>query len=181
MASNAPVMPEHHAGTDFESAAANGAKPAGSLGPTLRTEQMPLAEPESRSLDEIERDTGIPPVKSDSDDDRENLRLIRWARREAPELLEILKSAYLTGARALPALLTAAYNRIVKPPRTVPDSAPPSDASLKLRDVEREHLRKVLADSRTVAEAARRLGIDTATLWRKRKRYRLMDGPGPRT
>jgi transcriptional regulator of acetoin/glycerol metabolism len=31
----------------------------------------------------------------------------------------------------------------------------------------------VLADSRTLEDAAMRLGIDVSTLWRKRKRYKL--------
>jgi len=45
------------------------------------------------------------------------------------------------------------------------------DADLSLKEVERRHIEHVVADSQTLVEAAARLGIDTATLWRKRKRY----------
>jgi DNA-binding NtrC family response regulator len=49
--------------------------------------------------------------------------------------------------------------------------APP--AELSLEEVERRHVRKVLASSTTLEEAAARLGIDPTTLWRKRKRWGL--------
>jgi NtrC-family two-component system response regulator AlgB len=42
-----------------------------------------------------------------------------------------------------------------------------------LEDVERAHVQRVLAESATLEEAATRLGIDSTTLWRKRKRWRL--------
>ncbi len=42
---------------------------------------------------------------------------------------------------------------------------------LPLERLEELHIRRVLAFARTLDEAANVLGIDTATLWRKRKRY----------
>lgn len=54
-------------------------------------------------------------------------------------------------------------------PQTGPRALPEPSASLE--DVEREHIRRVLADAVTLEEAADTLGISVATLWRKRKRY----------
>lgn len=76
------------------------------------------------------------------------LTLVQWARREAPELLHALMKAFIT-------------------------EHPSTGGSAKLRDIEREHIKRVLAASRTVHEAAEKLGINDATLWRKRKRYKL--------
>jgi NtrC-family two-component system response regulator AlgB len=42
-----------------------------------------------------------------------------------------------------------------------------------LEELEVEHIRRVLAASKSLDEAARKLGIDPATLYRKRKRYGL--------
>jgi NtrC-family two-component system response regulator AlgB len=40
-----------------------------------------------------------------------------------------------------------------------------------LETIEREHIFRVLANAPTQEEAARILGVDISTLWRKRKRY----------
>jgi two-component system, NtrC family, response regulator AlgB len=41
----------------------------------------------------------------------------------------------------------------------------------RLKDFEREHILRALAENHTLEEAAASLGIDASTLWRKRKRY----------
>ncbi len=58
----------------------------------------------------------------------------------------------------------------------LPDAvlAPPAPRSADaLEDVERAHVREVLAESATLEEAASRLGINVTTLWRKRRRWGL--------
>jgi NtrC-family two-component system response regulator AlgB len=56
------------------------------------------------------------------------------------------------------------------------DGAPIANCP-SLADIEQRQIALVLSESSSVAEAAARLGIDPATLWRKRKRYGL---PRPR-
>ncbi|AKQ69915.1 Response regulator of zinc sigma-54-dependent two-component system [Myxococcus hansupus] len=45
-----------------------------------------------------------------------------------------------------------------------------------LEDIEREHVLRVMASAPTLDEAARVLGIDASTLWRKRKKYESGEG-----
>jgi NtrC-family two-component system response regulator AlgB len=42
---------------------------------------------------------------------------------------------------------------------------------VRLGEIEEEHIRRVLASARSLQEAADILGIDQATLWRRRKQY----------
>ena len=44
---------------------------------------------------------------------------------------------------------------------------------ISLDELEREHIRQVIAKTKNLGEAARVLGIDAATLYRKRKRWRM--------
>jgi len=48
-----------------------------------------------------------------------------------------------------------------------------SEIRRSLSEVEREHIQRVLIYAQTLEEASAILGIDPATLWRKRKKYRL--------
>jgi NtrC-family two-component system response regulator AlgB len=54
-------------------------------------------------------------------------------------------------------------------------SAPPADpapgAMISLEALEELHIRRVLAGTKSLDEAAEVLGIDAATLWRRRKKY----------
>ena len=43
--------------------------------------------------------------------------------------------------------------------------------AMTLDQLEAEHIRRILAVTSTIEEAATRLGIDPSTLYRKRKRY----------
>ncbi|MBI5015697.1 MAG: sigma-54-dependent Fis family transcriptional regulator [Deltaproteobacteria bacterium] len=51
-----------------------------------------------------------------------------------------------------------------------PPPGPSLGGTFTLEEIETEHLRRVLARSATLDEAARELGIDASTLWRKRRR-----------
>jgi len=59
----------------------------------------------------------------------------------------------------------------------LPGNLLPSDSSPRLGDkvslekIEEEHIRRVLAATKSLQEAADVLGIDQATLWRRRKKY----------
>jgi NtrC-family two-component system response regulator AlgB len=62
------------------------------------------------------------------------------------------------------------------PSRIVPDGAAATSrvelgGACTVEDVEREHVLRVLSKTASLEEAAKTLGIDASTLWRKRKRY----------
>jgi NtrC-family two-component system response regulator AlgB len=44
---------------------------------------------------------------------------------------------------------------------------------VSLEKIEEAHIRRVLAGAKSLQEAAAVLGIDQATLWRRRKKYGL--------
>jgi NtrC-family two-component system response regulator AlgB len=82
--------------------------------------------------------------------------------------MHLLKAAYLAGQNESLATQTAAFELLVKPGSGAREQASPT-----LKELEREHLERVLTETRTVEEAAQKLGIAASTLWRKRKRYNL--------
>jgi len=59
-----------------------------------------------------------------------------------------------------------------------PQETTPAPSRTSLDEIEREHIARVLADSRTLQQAAMTLGINLSTLWRKRRRYKLDQFPG---
>jgi two-component system, NtrC family, response regulator AlgB len=110
----------------------------------------------------------------------------RSAGRSAPELSKSAQEALL--AYAWPGNIRELRNEmeraIVLSPVSVLEPAafssriagqpvllPQLGGDFSLDDLEREHIRRVLARSATQEDAARILGIDVSTLWRKRKRY----------
>jgi two-component system, NtrC family, response regulator AlgB len=50
---------------------------------------------------------------------------------------------------------------------------PTVSPAASLEEIEKEHIIQVLAETPTLEDAAARLGINTSTLWRKRKRYKI--------
>ncbi len=75
------------------------------------------------------------------------------------------------------ALLLAGDGRIeaahLPPPMTRAEQPGSEAALLSLEAVEKEHIRRVLSIAEDYTQAARILGINSATLWRKRQRYKL--------
>lgn len=57
----------------------------------------------------------------------------------------------------------------LKPSERVPEAGDP----ITVEELEMTHIRRVLASSRSIEEACRVLGMDSVTLWRKRKKYGL--------
>jgi len=80
--------------------------------------------------------------------------------RNAIERAVILSPAQILQPQAFP-------ERIAQTATTVPQLG----ADFTVEQVEREHILRVLARTRTQEEAAHLLGVDASTLWRKRKKY----------
>ena len=78
--------------------------------------------------------------------------------RNAIERAVILTPAQVLGPEAFPARIAA-------------EAGPALGGDVTLDELEREHILRVLARAESADEAARILGIDASTLWRKRKKY----------
>ena len=80
--------------------------------------------------------------------------------RNAMERAIILWPAPILGPEALPARIAPQGG-----------SRPRLGGDFTLEDIERDHIHQVVSRTATQEEAARILGIDPSTLWRKRKKY----------
>jgi len=99
------------------------------------------------------------------------LRNYRWPGnvRELRNVIEralILSPGERIGLEHLPAALSAGASAVVA-------SGAPAQAGdpISLDKLEESHIRRVLARTKSLEEAADMLGIDVATLWRRRKKY----------
>ncbi|MGH1449335.1 MAG: sigma-54-dependent response regulator transcription factor AlgB [Pseudomonadaceae bacterium] len=133
--------------------------------PPLRDRQddiVPLAE---RFLSRFVKDYSTP-AKALSDEAREALRSYAWPG-NVRELLNVMERASiicpdkLVGANHLGLSGSAATN------------APRIGAEMSLEELEKAHIATVLANSETLDQAAKTLGIDASTLYRKRKQLAL--------
>jgi two-component system, NtrC family, response regulator AlgB len=82
--------------------------------------------------------------------------------RELRNLIEraaILCKTDRIGSESLPLKMTSAT------------AVPKIGGAISLAKIEEEHIRRVIAGSKSLQEAADTLGIDQATLWRRRKQY----------
>jgi NtrC-family two-component system response regulator AlgB len=92
------------------------------------------------------------------------LRQYHWPGnvRELSNVIEraaILCRADHVGIESLPAILIES------------DSGPKIGDPVTIENIEEQHIRRVLATAKSLQEAADILGIDQATLWRRRKKY----------
>jgi NtrC-family two-component system response regulator AlgB len=112
--------------------------------------------------------------------------LTRKSHRNAPELSEAAGQALVNylwpgNVRELRNAIERAvilWPAQVIEPAAFPDriavaasSSPQVGGRYTLEEIEREHILRVLAGGDRLEEAARILGVDTSTLWRKRKKY----------
>jgi NtrC-family two-component system response regulator AlgB len=133
----------------------------------------------------------VPPLRERSEDIVQLARRFvvfaaRGARRPIPELSPAAEQALLSypwpgNVRELRNAVERAvilWPAQVIEPAAFPEriaahatSRPRLGADYSVEDIEREHILRVIARVPTLEEAARILGIESSTLWRKRKRY----------
>jgi len=136
-------------------------------------------------------EVSVPPLRERRDDILPLARhftafFARAARRPVPELAADAEAALLRYEwpgnvrelrNAIERAVVLMEGRVLDAsmlPRKVadaPEAGPGLGGDVSLDDVEREHIRRVLLRTASLEDAARILGIDPSTLWRKRKRY----------
>jgi two-component system, NtrC family, response regulator AlgB len=133
--------------------------------PPLRERPEDIAPIASRLLAFISRDNHRP-VQHFSDEAIDALKKYPWPGnirelRNAVERASILCRSETVGIGYLPEKITGARSPIR-----------PGDR-VSLEKLEEMHIRRVLSSTRSLQEASEILGVDQATLWRKRKRYSI--------
>jgi NtrC-family two-component system response regulator AlgB len=98
---------------------------------------------------------------------REALLAYRWPG-NVRELMNVLERAVVL-SRAATLHREDLPDYVLAPPA----GGTAAGGALSLDEVERNHVRNVLAESASLEEAATRLGINVTTLWRKRRRWGL--------
>jgi NtrC-family two-component system response regulator AlgB len=100
-----------------------------------------------------------------------SLVLLRWATRHKLDLLRKLILSFLI--EASDSELKEMSCKSSLPTKSFPREAISSSEIATLREIEREHIARVISQSPTLQDAASVLGVSSATLWRKRNRYGL--------
>ena len=137
------------------------------LVPPLRTRRNDIPHIAEHLLRFFAKQTGKP-VTGFTDEARDALLRYPWPGnlrelRNAIERGVILTSDVTVGLTELPAQIGA----------TTPPAAMVIGGAITLDQLEAEHIRRVLATTPTLDEAAVVLGVDPSTLYRKRKRFGL--------
>ena len=110
---------------------------------------------------ELGRAKGVSEISADT---QQSLRAYNWPGniRELRNVIErtvILSPGREIGSASLPSNITAGA------------PSPEAGDTISLAQLEETHIRRVLASTKSLEEAAKTLGIDVATLWRRRKKY----------
>lgn len=133
--------------------------------PPLRERQEDIVPLAGRLLSFFGR-SNHRPTQQFTDDALYVLRRYAWPGnvrelRNAVERASILCRGELVGVEYLPQKIVAA------------EVCPEPGDLVSLERLEEMHIRRVLASTRSLQEAADILGVDQATLWRRRKRYNI--------
>jgi transcriptional regulator with PAS, ATPase and Fis domain len=99
------------------------------------------------------------------------LTLLKWARIGAPRMLRTLMASYLLATYSDGEAKKLSDESSVSSIGADATGAGKTSEAESLRMAEREHILRVLSESKTLGAAAAKLGIHSSTLWRKRKQY----------